>query len=345
MRSLAPALAAVGFLLLAACDTTTPNAPVDTSVRTLTVNASQSWAYVQLADSARLVTVADPRTSLDWDLAFYATSVVLNGGAAGPGQVAGTCICRNQNLSADQLRALSPENQLAAFLAVDERAIPTADTAWKQDVLRPALEGWYRYDMATHTVTPATDRTWKVRLADGVSYAKLRVVGIENATRTSPGRVTLEYAVQTSAQASFGPTMRRTLDAGTGQVYLDLRSGTVGSGGSWDVWLDGYNLRLNGGVSGSGRAAAALADQPFEQMTSAADLPSQAYLSDTYGGVFAMYRWYRYNITGSDHQIWPTYDVYLVRRGSSVWKVQLIGYYNERGEPRFITFRYARLRS
>jgi hypothetical protein len=335
-------LAVVGTV--PACQDVPLDHPAPATAPTLTVDASQSWAYVRLGDSAQVIRVAQPRASTEWDLAFYATSVVLNGGAAGPSQVVGACLCLNQNLPLDRLRTLTPDNQLASFLAADERSLPAADTAWKQEVLRPAIDGWYRYDAATHTVTPAADRTWKVRLADGVAYAKLRVIAIDGATRTSPGRVTLEYAVQASAQEGFGPTTRRILDPTVGHVFLDLRTGTPGSGGGWDLWLDGYALRLNGGVSGSGRAAAALADRPYEDVISAADLPPQAYASDTYGGVFATHRWYRYNITGTDHQIWPTYDIYFVRRGAAVWKIQIIGYYNDRGEPRFVTFRYARLR-
>ena len=59
--------------------------------------------------------------------------------------------------------------------------------------------------------------------------------------------------------------------------------------------------------------------------------------------VFDEKRWFRYNVTGTDHQVWPTYDVYLLRRGGSVHKVQVIGYYGPAGEARRISFRYVRL--
>lgn len=55
--------------------------------------------------------------------------------------------------------------------------------------------------------------------------------------------------------------------------------------------------------------------------------------------------WYKYNLTGQDRQIWPTYEVYLVRKGSEVYKLQLTGYYDGAGEPRHVTFRYARIGS
>jgi hypothetical protein len=70
---------------------------------------------------------------------------------------------------------------------------------------------------------------------------------------------------------------------------------------------------------------------------------SHHYRGDAFGGVFDEHRWYRYNLTGTDHQIWPTYDVYLIRRGTEVYKVQLVSYYDATGDSRHITFRYAPL--
>jgi hypothetical protein len=58
--------------------------------------------------------------------------------------------------------------------------------------------------------------------------------------------------------------------------------------------------------------------------------------------VFDAHPWYRYNLDGG-HQIWPTYDVFLIRRGDAVYKVQLTSYYGATGDSRQITFRYARL--
>jgi hypothetical protein len=59
--------------------------------------------------------------------------------------------------------------------------------------------------------------------------------------------------------------------------------------------------------------------------------------------VFVTSPWYQYNITGTDNQIWPNFNVYLVRRGDDVFKVQLIGYYNQAGAARHITVRSVQL--
>lgn len=54
-----------------------------------------------------------------------------------------------------------------------------------------------------------------------------------------------------------------TLDATADWVYLNLDSGTpVGAGDAWHVAFSRYNMRLNGGTSGSGSVAGFLAKTP-----------------------------------------------------------------------------------
>ena len=90
-------------------------------------------------------------------------------------------------------------------------------------------------------------------------------------------------------------------------------------------------------------AAALVLVETMAGITDASDLTASLYRGDAYGGVFDAKRWYRYNVTGTDHQVWPTFDVYLVRRGAALYKVQIVGYYGPAGEPRRITLRYAKV--
>jgi hypothetical protein len=341
-RAAAATAAALLSLVAVACDGG-PTEPPFADVATLTVDASAGWTYVDLGSPARSVAVSDPGASSDWDLGFYATSVMLNGGAAGPAGVSGYCVCQNAGATNAQLLAMTPESELAAFEAVTAAQIPTDDGAWQSDALAAAIAGWYRYDPATHVVSAATDKAWKVRTADGTAFAKLRVAKIEAASRTDAGRVTLEFAVQSSRGAPMGEVRTLVVDLSTsGKVYVDLRAGAVSDASKWDLLLEGYAIRVNGGVSGSGKAGAVAADQSFAAIADASDLTDSHYRGDAYGGVFDTHRWYRYNLDG-DHQVWPTYDVYLIRRGEEVYKVQITGYYGPAGEPRHITFRYAKL--
>jgi hypothetical protein len=337
--------AALLAILAAACDGGGAIGPEPVEeIATLTVDASQGWAMVDLGTAAQTVTVADASTSTAWDLAFNATSVMLNGGGAGPGGVVGHCVCQNAAATDAQVGTLTAESERADFEAVTAAQIPAADSAWTADALAPAISGWWSYDAAAHTVAAVPGRAWKVRTAESAAaFAKFRVVRVEGATRTHAGRVTFEYALQPAAGAPMGAVRTATVDVSGGRVHFDLARGTVSDASDWDLAFEGYDIRVNGGVSGSGKAGAVAVDEPFAAIADASDLTASHYRGDAYGGVFAAKRWYRYNITGADHQVWPTYDVYLVKRGAEVFKVQITGYYGASGDSRRITFRYAKL--
>lgn len=339
-------LFACACLLAAACSedsTTGPDENQDPEFATLTVDASNGWALVRLGEPASLVTVADPAASDAWDLGLFATSVMLNGGVAGPAGVVGHCLCANASATDAQVMAMTAESELAAFEAVTAGDVPAAGEAWEADALAPAIDGWYRYDPATHVVSAAPDRVWKVRTRAG-SFAKLHVVAIEGGTQTSAGRVTVEFAAQDAAGAPMGEPVTVTLDGTSGRAYLDLVGGGGGTAEAWDIALEGWDLRVNGGVSGDGGVGAVLGGESFAEMTDAGDAPSSVYAADAFGGVFEAHPWYRYNLQDR-HQIWPVFNVYLIRRGDDVWKVQLTGYYDETGKDRQVTLRYARVGS
>lgn len=189
-----PLAAGLAVLVLSACDggITEPTPPDPGATLTVDASSATAWALVDLAVPARVVPAAEPAASSEWDIAFRATGVMLNGGTNGSAGVVAACVCQNAGATDEQVKAMTPESELADFEAVTAAGIPAAGAAWTTDV--------------------------------------------------------------------------------------------------------------------------------FDQK-----------------------KWYRYNLTGSDHQVWPTYDVYLVRRGSEVFKVQLTGYYGEDGKARQIRFRYARL--
>ncbi|HSH44756.1 MAG TPA: HmuY family protein [Longimicrobiales bacterium] len=338
---------ALAVAALAACDdnSTGPGQEVDGG--TLMVDASAAPAYVRLGAAPVEVDPADPSASTDWDLSFFATAVTLNGGDAGPGEVVGVCLCQNEELTDAAVRGLTPADGAADFEAVTVAEVPSADSeTWEGDTLDPVIEGWWSYDMATHLVSAVSEAVWKVRTAEGSGYAKLRVTDIANATQASAGEVTLEFAVQTEAGGAMGASQTLVVDVTEGPVHVDLLTGGVTDGSDWDLRLEGYTIQVNGGVSGEGEAGAVIVEESYDAITDASDLDGRRYAADTFGGVFASSEpgrgWYRYNLDGN-HLIYPTYNVYLVRRGDDVWKVQLIGYYSDEGDERHVTLRAERL--
>ena len=84
----------VGLVLLAAvcslpslyaCSSDEIQAPPTPVEGELTLDASTAWAYASL-DEGEAVPVEDPTSEPGWDIGFNATRVMLNGGAAGPGE-------------------------------------------------------------------------------------------------------------------------------------------------------------------------------------------------------------------------------------------------------------------
>lgn len=352
MMSLSPrvrfvrrALAATVLSVTAACSDSTTEPPPPTVTSELTVDASAAPAYVKLGDPATSVSVSGPSSSTAWDLAFFATGVTVNGGAAGPGGVTAYCLCANANASVAELQAMTPANQLAAFEAVTGASVPAA-TSFVADALNPAVSGWFTGTGASATAAPS--KSWIVRRSAGgsVILAKFRVTSIAGATATSAGTITVEYAIQPSSGAAFGPVATRTIDVSGAPVYLDLAAGPVAGTSNWDLRFSGFEIRLNGGVSGTGGVSAVIDESmPFTQLTAqyASFAPTVAYRADSYGGVFVSSPWYRYNITGTDNQIWPNFNVYLVKRGETVYRIQVISYYGPTGTSRQITLRSSRV--
>lgn len=345
-----PALLLAPF---AACsDTPTESTPPDENAfGELTVDAADAWAFVELGDPASVVPVDDPTASNGWDIGLFATSVMLNGGDAGPAGIDGYCLCQNAGLAENDVMALTDEDGLTAFEAVTLADVPGDEDAWTGDALVPAIDGWWSYDMSTHTVSADPAAVFKVRAADGAAFAKVHVTALDGATQQYAGTVTVEFAVQGAAGAPFGATETLPVDVSGGAVAIDLETASIVAPGSegWDLELAGYTIRVNGGVSGDGDAGAVRVDEAFEAVSDAGDLTAGHYRADAFGGVFAAddlaRRWYRYNLQGN-HQIWPTFNAYLVRRGADVYKVQLTGYYDpDSGDARHITIRYQRLES
>src|SRR5678815_2537988 len=153
------ALAAVAATVAACSDSSTAPTPI-VSTQTLLVDASTSFQYVKLGNPATIVTVADPSTSSAWDMALFATTVTLNGGQAGPGDVTGYCICENAAATTAQIQALTADNQLVSFEAIGESAIP-GNASFVSDALAPAIEGWF--DGTGAAITVHASRSWLLR--------------------------------------------------------------------------------------------------------------------------------------------------------------------------------------
>lgn len=175
----------------------------------------------------------------------------------------------------------------------------------------------------------------------------------------------LGAACSSSSDGLTGPTVTETasltVDASTATAFIALGAtprlvtGTdTTSATAWDLSFNATKATLNttGGVTAyclcqheADTDAAIMTltataeNTTFDAVTS---VPATASFTTD---VFTSHVWYRYNLTGNDHQIWPTFNVYLIKRGSAIYKVQVINYYDASANPRHITIRSAQIQS
>lgn len=115
-----------------------------------------------------------------------------------------------------------------------------------------------------------------------------------------------------------------SVDVGASErVFVDLAGPKVVSAASavWDIAFEGYEIFTNGGVSGTGAAAAfGPLGAPVFLSDTAPEMPLS---EDEAGGAFL--RWYAYD--SSEHVLLSRFHTYGIRDGGSFYKVQITSYY------------------
>jgi hypothetical protein len=197
-------LLALGSLALASCkkeDETTPVAPAaqaqtvsslsaaGTTSSTGQPIAAKHYTFFSLADNKQIV-YTDSNTT-KWDVAFRGTTILVNGGASGPGQGGAQVYT---GLFADLVTAPTTGYNVDAAAT---KAIPTGSG-----------NGWYTYSSTTNVVTPIAGRVLAIRTALG-KYAKMEIQSYyQNApatpTSANPsGYYTFRYVYQPSGSTSL----------------------------------------------------------------------------------------------------------------------------------------------
>lgn len=326
-------------LVVSACEDEITN-PDDQLVEgEVMIDASNptTFSYFTFSDGGSPVSVTDPASSTDWDMAFRRFSVKLNGGVSGPGEVSGANLENNAALDSAAVLALAQVDADAAFEAVTSAAV--AGATFIADGLVEETTAWLSFGQMGPQANPSA--AWKVRLADG-EHAVFRAIEF-----TFGGSAKFEVRHQTSGgQLAAIDTV--DVDLSMGPAWVDFESGaSVGPMGCiWDISVTpGAEITVNDACNVG--TFPLDTGEDFSTMTGADDAPEYgAFLSSSAGafpstvddaeGVF----WY--NIDGSN-LLFPTYNVYLVRVGTTVYKVQIVDYYDATGASGFPTVRFEQL--
>lgn len=344
--------AAAAVLFAAACngDNTGPASGGNNGIVSIDASSTASYAYFDLAGGS-VVTIASPTTSTAWNLAFRRFEVRVNGGVAGPGNVSGYNLANNAAATSDQVLAFTPDNQKAAFDSVGEADIPD-DTAFVTERLVADPLAWLNF--AGGAPTANTSAVWKVRRNTGGGYALFRAIGLTmggNSPETAVvDSVKIEWRYQ-PAGGTLGAPDTATIDVVGGHTTLNFATGAVAapSGCDWDLEA-GADFSLATNAACSVGTFPLDVSQTFAGVTDAGDaLDYGLFLSGLTGPVpFATSLDdprgpFLYNLAG-DNRLSPTFNIYLVKVGTSVYKFQLTGYYSQTGVSGHPSIRFARIR-
>lgn len=335
----------------------TAAARVDTVDTRLPGSASATrWMYVSLATPSTPLALTDEqaRASAAWDVAFSGFSTKVNGGSAGPGGITVHCLCQNSSLAnaTTLIPGLTAAGELADFDAVTAARIP-ADSAFRADTL-PAIGDWFQAAAGgARTVQPFT---YIVHRPSGAGFAKVQVTAVQNASGATPGRVTFQYATMPTSRGVFSATQTATVDVpASGRVAFSFGTNAPTTGGDWDLAFQGWRISTNSGSStpagttagwGAYNATTTLSAPAFDAVTQSFVSPTiNAFRADGHGLFGVRPTW----LYAPGRVAVPTYDVYLLKRGTQVHKLQVIGYSRQTASdpqpvPGYVIFRSARLR-
>lgn len=340
------ALIAVLAMFLLACESevTAPEPQFEPGEVQLDASSATDFAYLSL-ETGNVVSIADPSTSTDWDIAIRRFSVKLNGGVAGPGGVTASSLGTHADATSDEVLAFTPATGESAFDAVTEESIAGA-TFTADGLIEDATGSWFRFSPQAGTLVANPGAAWRVREADG-GYALFRVSVLQMAGQAPLG-ATIEYRHQASS-GTLGATGTVAISFAQGAGHVDLSAGAVvqPNGCNWDLRITpAFAIEFNTACSAGSfpldatedftalaTASGAAEFGPFLSAISGA-IPNTV---DDAAGIF----WY--NILG-DNRLSPTFNVFLVKRGEAVYKVQVTDYYSATGASGFPTIRFHRLR-
>lgn len=340
-------IAALAVALLAGCESevTAPDQQPSEGSMTIDATSATAFVYVSLEDGGRVVPVADP-SSTEWDIAFRRYMLKVNGGVGGGGSVAAAALGTNVGKSAEEIAALLPADGETAFAAVTDASI--AGATFREDGLVEDVGGtWFRYDPGAGTLVANPVSAWKIRESDNGGFSVLRVSELQMADSEMQG-LTLEYRRQTDG-GDLGALTTLAVPVTSGPAYVDLSTGSIvpGTGCDWDLVIHPeIQIELNAGCdSGSFPLNA---NEDFSTLLRADDAPEYGgFLSvisgaipnsiDDASGLF----WY--SIQGNN-RLWPTYNIFLIKDGEDVYKLQVTDYYGPTGASGQVTFRFEQLK-
>lgn len=189
MKKIIYALIAIG--LFAACKKTDTKVPIQAQVFEINSTNSTSWKYFSFSKNDT-ITVTNPATSTEWDLAFQRYRIRTNSSLTGAGQGSAANSYQKSQTGFDALKVVPDTSTFTA----DESIQIAIQQGYATYLVNPQLYTWFSLELggASGTQIVPTDYVYFVKTATG-KYAKVWFKSYYNSSNLS-GYVTFEYKYQ-----------------------------------------------------------------------------------------------------------------------------------------------------
>jgi len=178
------------FGLIIACKKQDTKTVIQSQTFEINSTGSATWKYFSFAKNDT-ISVSDPATSSDWDLAFQRYRIKTNGGKSGSGVGSAANSYQKGQTGFDALKLVS---DTATFVADDSIQI-AIQQGYATYVVNPEIYTWFTIELATQgTQIVPSDYIYIVKTGIG-KYAKVWFKSYYSATNVS-GYVSFQYKYQ-----------------------------------------------------------------------------------------------------------------------------------------------------
>ncbi|MGB8489675.1 MAG: HmuY family protein [Bacteroidales bacterium] len=176
--------------LLAGCTKTDTSPAIQSQLFEVNSTGSTIWKYFSFAKNDT-ISVSDPATSNEWDLAFQRYRIRTNGGESGNGMGSAANSFLKGQAGFDALKIV-PDT---ATFAIDESIEIAVQQGYATYIVNPELYTWFSIELATQgTQIVPSDFVYIVKSAEG-KYAKVWFKSYYSAANVS-GYVSFQYKYQ-----------------------------------------------------------------------------------------------------------------------------------------------------
>jgi hypothetical protein len=182
------------FLIIAgltiSCNKEESNPPIQSETFVINSTGSTTWKYFSFAKNDT-ITVSDPLTSSEWDLAFQRYRIKTNGGLSGSGSGSAANSYQKGQTGFDALKII-PDT---ATFSNDGSVNVAVQQGYTTYIVNPELYTWFSIELAAlGTQIVPSDYIFFVKTANG-KYAKVWFKSYYSAANVS-GYVTFQYKYQ-----------------------------------------------------------------------------------------------------------------------------------------------------